>query len=167
MQYTQESRQGAHGDWLFSVCLASGGISESLWAAPSFSSLCCGSCLDVTAAREDSFTTRKEFTREALIPPTILHILGREGTWLLTFLCLPQTAHDFLLGLQHRSQPWDPPAIAIYTRIHCSEDAQIAQGQERRGKRVTVQIINTERMETAQLLSVQKLVSKEDLVRLR
>jgi len=83
----------------------------------------------VAEAREDSFTAREDFTPEALTPPVIRHLLGREGTLLLTFLCpraLAQTAHMLLLGLQHRSQPRDPFAIVSDARIHYSGDNQVA-----------------------------------------
>lgn len=60
----------AHSDWPF--LLGSFGLwrhLKSLWATPSVSSLpSCGCCLCVTKARQDSFTTGKEFTPEAMAP---------------------------------------------------------------------------------------------------
>lgn len=121
----------AHTGWPVSSDLsASGGVSESLLATPFCSLPPCVSCLHVTKAREDSFTTREEFPPEALTPPAILHPLGMVGALLLTFLCPPwartRAADMFLLGLQHRSQPQALFAIVIYARIHYSVDKQVA-----------------------------------------
>lgn len=63
VEAAQHGRQaGAHRGWLLSAGpSASGNIADALGATPSFSSLPpCGTGLDVTKAREDRFTARKQ-----------------------------------------------------------------------------------------------------------
>lgn len=126
-----ERRQDAHSGWLLSSDLpAFDSLSESLGALSVSSLPSCGSCLDVTKAREDSFTPRKEFTPEALTPPVLLHLPGRQEKLLLTFLypprALAQTADPLFLRLRHGSQPRGPSVIVTLARIHCSADDQVA-----------------------------------------
>ena len=146
----------AHSGWPPSSDLSAfGAISESLWATPSGSSLpSCGCCLCVTKARQDSFTTGKEFTPEAVAPPVIFH--------LLTFLCPPgalaHTEATLLLGLRHGSQLRHPFTTEVTVLLVTSSIGGKREEEKELGKE-TVKVFEMERLREKVWLLFQKLGS--------